>query len=961
MGFRSHYYDIYKIVVVIIRSKKKSLIFLLLSLSLTSLSVSQIFLSTSYYKIQINIEDYSDYSRYYPHYLQGSLSTTDHYINHNQSIADFPKPSKFREMILEKINQEKLNNKITIPSVSYSLYFFSLLNQEMECLSSINLYVMPQTLTNHLIEYAYWETSSYNSSQLSILFVDVNSNENSTSNFYQEISYSSLLKQSSVKIQCLKNDVPISPQIQLNFTHKIIYEEESNSEIDEIISDLVMDMCGSGIILSESIFLSLLDSMNFNNKISPQSYSSNFPVFLRINLLSERTILDYTSDEAEKFQALYYSILEGLIEEYPLLKIHQSQAWGQGYYMDLLAIRFLLSIINFPIFILIAFLFDYLSDRVDQKQNELYNLFLIKGLSKRQYTYSKLFIFLCLIIFGFLIGFSLAIPFVKFFFSITVDSLLNKNWWNPTLSWKNILFSAITYLFFSIIVNLPNLISDIRNFSNKKRMEHRKKPYWKKTFLDLFFLVIGLFGIILLFYSNNIQSGVSMAEGNKASLLIPISFICGPVFIIGLTLFSSRLLSFISKRVKENNWFNRKKLFSFSLKSIFSKEEGMSSKVMVCALGITFLIYLLSVPFANNTTSQIEAGYNIGADARVNLIQNTSYNEIVDELPSTIDYSFAQKVDYYYNTYDNRIISFFMVNPSSYHLVAYWNTNAIDLSLKEACNQLKESKSCLAERRGLNYYNIRKNDELIITTNKNKSSFSHLTIVESFKLWPFLSEIAIADNEFTQNSALKIVVSLETGQELFKNQDGIRCQNFLFLDLSNYDGEKSSLKKSLESREDVTEVVFKSEEFNRLRARSTLLMSSTISFMNFIITVFTVTLVIVLFGIEIYTYRRKEIALFLSLGATFKQLFAIFYTELFIIFLISLPIGFFNGCFISIFAIFLQSSINTSIFFPNLLHFFLIMLAFSCVIFIINLVIVVLPLLFLKKIELSKTIKGVVR
>ncbi len=237
---------------------------------------------------------------------------------------------------------------------------------------------------------------------------------------------------------------------------------------------------------------------------------------------------------------------------------------------------------------------------------------------------------------------------------------------------KGIIFYVIIGAAFviSFVINLLD-IKDLSKISLTEAHEEvqQKQPLWRKLYLDICLLIIGL--IIWLIVKYHLQATAAYTFAYNLGIIAPACIILGGI------LLAARLYIIITEVISKELWKSEKLgIFAFSTKRSSRRKQTTLRSVLLIALTFTLLFTVLISVESYKKFDTEKAYYSVGADIlvkNVNSFSNETKNQIL-AIPG------VQEATYLYYTsqvvsYSNILYSYLIVgiDPQEFTKTAYFD------------------------------------------------------------------------------------------------------------------------------------------------------------------------------------------------------------------------------------------------------------------------------------------------
>lgn len=284
----------------------------------------------------------------------------------------------------------------------------------------------------------------------------------------------------------------------------------------------------------------------------------------------------------------------------------------------------MLFLFSSPVFILALFLAYYSFGLIKRQKFQQLGVMLSRGIKRSQLSILLVLeVFLSLII-AIIVGILLSIPFTTIF--VQSSGLLEFN--NPR-SPVILLLDLVEFItpIGLVLIIITNFISIIRtsNLTLAKIEEHMTKeqaePFWKRKYLDIIFLILGI-GIIIVVSEVNLRQPENFDLQFLNFLLIP-----APILLVaGAVMFISRIFAIVTARISVFLWKKKSGLLSFSLKNVVRHKQASIRAILLISINIAFIIAFLTFPFSSFAYQEESVSYRVGAKMYVKLNNATQYD-----------------------------------------------------------------------------------------------------------------------------------------------------------------------------------------------------------------------------------------------------------------------------------------------------------------------------------------------
>jgi ABC-type antimicrobial peptide transport system permease subunit len=469
------------------------------------------------------------------------------------------------------------------------------------------------------------------------------------------------------------------------------------------------------------------------------------------------------------------------------------------------------------------------------------------------------------------------------------------------LSIDLIVFLAQFGIILAVIINILQIISYLTfsiKESEKSSIEDRENPYWKRKYLDIIMLGIGLTFYLITIYSIDVNTIPPV-------LLTTLSAPAPIMIMIGSVMFTARIFPYFTIIFSSILWKKRGKLISFSLMNIVRRRHSLTRSLLIISLAFAFLITFLAFPQSFLLHQETVLKYDIGSEIQISLDDEEINYPYFDSLFE----GFKDEIEAYTPIITGKLIGnpFIAINTSTFES-ASWMRNDFISDLSASLEDLSSDNSSLllykenleASKRELGQSFVWSGfDNEIIDQEFIGKNFV-FNVKATFDYWPNL----LIREPLDPRTRFYGVFSLNTLNSLNNEID----------DQSTDSIEELSLKLYVKPKNTLNQSIFKQHllkisgiENVRLLSEENYHLENNIGYITLIgqlnndvfYTIGTILLVITMFGFIQLIERSKEIATEKALGMTLTQNFGIILLESFWLLIIGLIAGLFLGLFFS--------------------------------------------------------------
>ncbi len=862
--------DLFK---VLVRSNKKNYFLLFVGLSLASLFLSQIFIVSESNEAALRKFVYEEGWTESSISCSAELAFYNYYFDNNNSFVGYPVPTDFNNIIMKTISKSPLQDKLPLSSTDLRLYTYKVLvegdNGASTILGSIEINVIPENIFQYLTPFATWENSNISSDRAVILLVsttDLGSSQ--VGNF----PYKILLERENVTLAVIDNGEMYSTPVTLDFSHKIIYEGLDNTEICKALNTYLFSWDASGLVITEKLFRQLLSS--FNGTLQTIEHPENFlskRIFVNAHVIHDTAKLDYTVEEFQQLLELKEQIGNNLIAECPLItsiKMMGISSDGfESFYITLRIEQLRLSFLAIPMVLFLCFLL-YIQSQLLPGKKGLLAFFKNHGVTRGQWLISELVLFLSIAFLGLGLGIGVATVTVPFGYA-AAGRLISLTITPIVFSGTAVLQTVGVYCAIIGLFSIPYLIFQTASISQKRQVTEKKKDAQKKQILFVILSSIVSLGLILTVILVPFESISPLFQFSSSTYFLLI-VLASSITILAIYLLYQLFIDRLAKRL----WRRNHNLFSFSLQNIKINKSWLKQGFLTLATGSLVIVLFLSMAFGLIATKANEARYSVGADARVSLEPKANITQIVSSLPSTIHSTEVVKLEGILNALGQQVLSFYFINTSTYGNIAYHPSSKVGLSLQKAMTYLTQTNSCLIENTRAKELSLQKDDLYSLKVQEGETVFNQQLIIADFiDAWPFFifeRKITIIGKDI--NAPLKIIVSAKTGSYLCATLSGLSVDRFLLLDFTDYKKDLSTITALVQNNENLQELVTFNEEYHDSLTSPAVRMLVNFSLYSGLAALLMTIGASFLFSQKLFLDQNNQLYLYLSLGASSKQL-----------------------------------------------------------------------------------------
>ncbi len=560
-------------------------------------------------------------------------------------------------------------------------------------------------------------------------------------------------------------------------------------------------------------------------------------------------------------------------------------------------VRSMLLLFISPLIILGAFVALYALNLVEYRKKHLINIMKTRGIGSDQVAFA-LFIEATLVgVLSFVGGLVVSALSVFALKQYSSNPLLS----NMTFALKSPRF-ILSSLAFAVVLTYDLSYGRIKFLSrisikDAENPEFQSIPFWKKYFLDIFSLLLGIIGLIGLhvLITRTTVSSLNVFVLLNASLVMIL-------IMIGAVLSFYRFFAPISKLIAGILYNTIGTLSTLNVRGISLRREGVSQLASIVLLASMFGMVLMLVPPSLEQSAQAQIYYEVGADVRISSIA-TTWNGT--------DYTIAQNVsglkavtggmllDLVISSYaqDEFHVTLLGIDPKTYFTTAYLPEGLSASSAKEIQQLLSENpQNALFWEQDRSKLNSTGKYVLSLRDRYN-IGITHdflFNLKGSFNYWPIL----IPSRSMVDG--IRLVTSINQTWAIY---DIVRKQQIDQFDLfalgkilPGYSPSNVSTSLRVAFSPYGSPIAFAVDKIS-LSSEDTALGLAMPYFTEIgTLSIIVVLLVsFILYGLTSARSRKNEISLYKTLGMTRSQLVRMFLLELIYVTLFSAFIGYFIG------------------------------------------------------------------
>ncbi|TFF84167.1 ABC transporter permease, partial [Candidatus Heimdallarchaeota archaeon] len=388
------------------------------------------------------------------------------------------------------------------------------------------------------------------------------------------------------------------------------------------------------------------------------------------NLKSSLELTDYI--DGLDFDAQIITILQDFAEEFEIFRIF--------------TLLFMIPVIGMALS-----LTAYSSNLVKKRRQQQLSLLRQRGASRLEIIALLSFELVIFTFLAIILSFLLAYPYA--FLILKSDGFLNFSGEMITPQFYTFIVEIVLVVGFaaSIIINFRN-IWKLSNITQEEAFsEHKEeKPFWKKYFLDVFFLGLGITAwIITSIQLKNMEVSTDFARvvGAPAPILV----------ILGGVLFLMRIFPYITKGIAELTWkIKNFEIPSLSCKSMSRRQSSITLSLILITLTCSLTILSMVIPDSYQAFDYENAQYKIGADIVISGVskRNTAFREAIEDIEGIKDTTYVhwlnpEPVTRGGITYTYTIIG---INTTEYLKIGYFEDEYLDGSISKKLATINQEK-----------------------------------------------------------------------------------------------------------------------------------------------------------------------------------------------------------------------------------------------------------------------------
>ncbi|MFX1256047.1 MAG: ABC transporter permease [Promethearchaeota archaeon] len=512
---------------------------------------------------------------------------------------------------------------------------------------------------------------------------------------------------------------------------------------------------------------------------------------------------------------------------------------------------------------------------------------------------------------------------------------------SPTLFQPVMIFGIIL----AILINLRSIVHLSRIKINEGLLpQEKRKPYWKKYYLDLVLFVVGLFTIFVMIFISNSLAGATFKNADEELFLRQIlsffSFffgIPGPIlFAVGGAMLFVRIHPILIHKLARWTWKLEGGIIGFSFRKSLHNISHAGRAILLISIALAFSIGLVTVQYSGEVNVVDNIYYQtLGADMIVKppvpvirdkfvlnqMIYNTSsYLQNFTDIASVSPIGRAGS-SYYEESGSSLYI--LGIDPKTYGQTAFFREDFLnpdvlssllrldvfgvirsltlgDLlpdtpNLGNLISKLQSNTEVLVQEDNLKNRNLNTGDQFpwLFKLNNETSGQEialrqNFDVVGKFKYWPLL--IHQVPNEY---SSVYMVTNLSTVLEC------VNAKSLVYVGLNYLVRVKPGVSMIQLKEQIVNETGYEVQcieefikDFNNSPTRNVLYTTINSSFLMLMIVVFFTVL---MFSFSQLKEREKEIGVERALGMSLRQISFLFFFEALVLILFAIGIGILIG------------------------------------------------------------------
>ncbi len=576
----------------------------------------------------------------------------------------------------------------------------------------------------------------------------------------------------------------------------------------------------------------------------------------------------------------------------------------------LIAVQFIILIFILPMIGGALFLALYSFGLIENRKRKFIAILKSRGASTTQVATSLSLEILFSSLIGFILGILLAYgstPFMIKFLGIKHTFTFSELIYN----FKGIVFPV---LFFSIVIGYDLNLNEILTLSPLSISEaeepvEQEITGWKKYYVDVFMLLLGILGLIILEVLKSRQ---------PSQLQTILMLVISPVTLIGISVGSvlavSRYFGPLSKSVGDWSWIKLGNLPSFSLKNLHLRRETASGLASVLLLTTLIGVFLVIVPFSLQVGAERQLLYNLGGEIQVSQLSNWNASDFSflhgDEGYEAVTGVYIIEFEIYLATSSvSQKVRLIGIDTKTFLKAAYIENSFLDFNKEDLSSLLKPLDPTHRVFPAL-IWSSDANEKLLspgrsqtfTLTDKHQVTLSRdfvFKITGQFDYWPLLIDTV------KQESGFRMVVPLNA---IYSILDVIMPT---MLDRSDpYLIAKAkpgySIEKVGQNLLNTVAPYFSSPRVETILdttqsqgSRAVLATVPKIVKMGYVVMLIQALIAVAMFASLTIASRKREIGLYKALGMLKSQLLVMFLTEILFILMFSLSLGTIFGIFAS--------------------------------------------------------------
>jgi putative ABC transport system permease protein len=561
---------------------------------------------------------------------------------------------------------------------------------------------------------------------------------------------------------------------------------------------------------------------------------------------------------------------------------------------DFTYIQIIVLTLTLPSLCIAFFMINFSFNLIRGQNIHQINLIKARGATNKQIALSMIVEMLISMLISLILGTAISIPFLLLIARtsgfLEFQSELAIADYGLQFSWQIALMIIGIGVLLGFIINIPRIIKfsrlKVRNVAGEE--ERKKKPFWRRFYLDFVIAFLALADFIVYIIAMNYFTI------DVRNTILRIFGFTTPVFlVVAVGFLIARFFNPVVEWLGNKIWKAKAGTFALSFKNLAHKNKQTSRAVILIVITFSFCLITAIIPFVVDYNLTERWKYVLGADLLIQegLPLSTAEKNTILDFEEVATMSEARKnEDTYmkigYGGYSTTILG---IDPYTYLSAAHFRERKYKFSndFSIILEQLKTPNRILLQEDFMEALGINIGDTIYGYTNT-------FTIIGSFKYFPTLvTTINTANDEF--NLKQYILTSRDTLPNIINSFATGESSDYLYFIKQSMPGVGELVESKIEaetSAQYIAVVDTGVEEHKTMPARIAIYAVMNSAFLT---TVVCTVAGMIIYSLLILFDRYRELSIIRAIGGLRKEVYLSFIYEsgllLFIGFLIGFPLG----------------------------------------------------------------------